>query len=638
MSAARVYYRERQRLVTADLRDEQEYLLAIAGRHHLAPHQWGVVRGLRILRSIAGGFMLTPGVAIDGYGREILVGDSVALGSPDLNACQAVVLYYCEFDAQVWPDRKCEDIPAPRIAQRFVWGLLDEFQARDDDQPIEAARAAGRFIGSAPWPVLVGRIGEACLPAEDERAADLPVDYSSTRYVRHRAAVVKSPTGRARVQLGLSSLMDVYRFLLSTADGTSLVRRIAIDRDRDIQVWRPLRIVGPIGVGKTKVAADKVLVISTANPGGVGARVRFQGQIDPVSHTLSGAIVDVSDRVVERLSAIQAPKKFAATKPLDLQVPFAGSRMASVSLFDTENAPVPFGRTPRHGEGRQPLAVAMELPPAGGRLQLDKADASVADSTGIACGDVNRTRAGQQAVGTPVVQLRPAAEITPNPLAREIFAITTSKPTDPVPVTELRMTGGEGDDSDGTGRVALGGGAAFTAVVRMDGGRRLHILDVTNAADPPKLVKVERVVYLPPIGKKDPLIPGMLAIAYVAGLRKIGRVFGTPKLTVAIRDPVPGAGTPTITRGSTLTYDVTLTNWIWGTPQRWIELVTGTTGRGDMMFRTVAVNLSSMKQTFEIKGFTHPASAVDLEVQLVVKMGTVTGVVLSDPVPLNVTD
>src|SRR5438045_4000707 len=120
MSATRVYYREQQRLVTADLRQEQDYRLGVAGRHHLAHHQWGVVRGLRILRSRVG-FTLTPGVAIDGYGREILVGDAVALGAPDLDACHALILYYCELDAQLWPDRTCEDRPAPRIAQRFAW-------------------------------------------------------------------------------------------------------------------------------------------------------------------------------------------------------------------------------------------------------------------------------------------------------------------------------------------------------------------------------------------------------------------------------------------------------------------------------------------------------------------------------------
>src|SRR5512144_524751 len=162
MSTSRVYYRERQRLVTADLRQEQDYLLGLAGRHHLAHHQWGVVRGLRVVRTAGGGLALTPGVAIDGYGREILVPDAVALGAPDLKACHALVLYYCEFDAQLWPDRQCEDRPAPRIAQRFAWVLVDEFLPRDDDQPIENARSAGRFAGSPPWPVLVGRIGEGC--------------------------------------------------------------------------------------------------------------------------------------------------------------------------------------------------------------------------------------------------------------------------------------------------------------------------------------------------------------------------------------------------------------------------------------------------------------------------------------------
>ena len=69
MAVALVHYRERQRLLTADFVTEQDYRLGLAGRHHLGPHRWGVVRGLALVRDVDG-WILEPGLAIDGYGRE----------------------------------------------------------------------------------------------------------------------------------------------------------------------------------------------------------------------------------------------------------------------------------------------------------------------------------------------------------------------------------------------------------------------------------------------------------------------------------------------------------------------------------------------------------------------------------------
>ena len=73
MSITRVDYRERQRLSAADLRREQNYRLGLIGRHLLAAHRFGVVRGLRIIEPSPGVSTLTPGIAVDGYGRVIVV-------------------------------------------------------------------------------------------------------------------------------------------------------------------------------------------------------------------------------------------------------------------------------------------------------------------------------------------------------------------------------------------------------------------------------------------------------------------------------------------------------------------------------------------------------------------------------------
>ena len=195
MSIARVHYREGQRLTAADLRFEQEYRLGMGGRHHLAHHDWGIVRGLRVVPLSNGVFRLMPGVAIDGYGREIVVPSAVEVEIEGFKetGCWFLILHYCEDPEQVPPGRQCKDEPAPRIRQRAAWRLAESFpsapQAADD---LAGARTAGRMAGLPPWPVLVATIGTGC----EAQAGNAPslVDYSRTTYVRHRASTVHSPT------------------------------------------------------------------------------------------------------------------------------------------------------------------------------------------------------------------------------------------------------------------------------------------------------------------------------------------------------------------------------------------------------------------------------------------------------------
>jgi hypothetical protein len=70
--AARVHYFDKQFLRVDEFRDEQLYQLALRRRHNNTQHTWGIVSGLEIgedERSI----VVEPGLAIDGYGRELLL-------------------------------------------------------------------------------------------------------------------------------------------------------------------------------------------------------------------------------------------------------------------------------------------------------------------------------------------------------------------------------------------------------------------------------------------------------------------------------------------------------------------------------------------------------------------------------------
>jgi hypothetical protein len=76
----RVHYFERQFLRTQDFVDEQSYHLAMRRRHNIAHHTWGIVHGLEVVAE-EGNVFVQPGIAIDGYGRELVLQQRQALAT-----------------------------------------------------------------------------------------------------------------------------------------------------------------------------------------------------------------------------------------------------------------------------------------------------------------------------------------------------------------------------------------------------------------------------------------------------------------------------------------------------------------------------------------------------------------------------
>lgn len=74
----RLRYYERQYLQSSDFTDEQTYHLEMRRRLNLALHLWGIVKGLQLLygeviQGTPNQFYVSEGMAIDAYGREIIV-------------------------------------------------------------------------------------------------------------------------------------------------------------------------------------------------------------------------------------------------------------------------------------------------------------------------------------------------------------------------------------------------------------------------------------------------------------------------------------------------------------------------------------------------------------------------------------
>ncbi|BCJ39859.1 hypothetical protein GCM10010168_27190 [Actinoplanes ianthinogenes] len=85
LSIERLRYYQQQYLGVGDFEAEQEYHRTMRRRHQLGPHTWGIVAGLRLDERLAGGVVemyLLPGYAVDGFGREVVVGEPVRI-DPD---------------------------------------------------------------------------------------------------------------------------------------------------------------------------------------------------------------------------------------------------------------------------------------------------------------------------------------------------------------------------------------------------------------------------------------------------------------------------------------------------------------------------------------------------------------------------
>src|SRR5258708_5378368 len=71
---ARVHYFEGKFLRRADFTDEQAYQMGMRRRHNIAHHTWGIVRGLELIYDEkAESLFVQKGMAVDGYGRELLL-------------------------------------------------------------------------------------------------------------------------------------------------------------------------------------------------------------------------------------------------------------------------------------------------------------------------------------------------------------------------------------------------------------------------------------------------------------------------------------------------------------------------------------------------------------------------------------
>ncbi|MAU12339.1 MAG: hypothetical protein CL607_21125 [Anaerolineaceae bacterium] len=241
---SRVHYFEKQYLRAQDFNDEQAYHLAMHRRHNIAHHTWGIVEGLRLYVD-ENRLLLSPGVAIDGYGRELVLPQQqpLSINIFEERASDYIDIYLrytrakgdavqsdgelCEVEGEERFYRWLEDpeiryvIPDPfneRPQYRFIPGLPFPPSETPPDDPIQ------------DWMVYIGRINRN---AADE---SYTVDMSKRLYVGLRGEFIFAPSNGAIVQIGAEVEEDLRRFavFVPKSDGAGgVVYRPTLEINQD---------------------------------------------------------------------------------------------------------------------------------------------------------------------------------------------------------------------------------------------------------------------------------------------------------------------------------------------------------------------------------------------------------------------
>ena len=255
----RVRYLKRQFLNVQDFTDEQAYHLAMHRRHNIAYHQWGIVQGLELTVE-EGEFYLKPGVAADGYGRELILPEQQPLptkaftdkGSDTLD----IYLRYTrtasgtatdddcaaseDSSAQRWQEAPTIEMVVPDV-DSVIWRFVPEsvvdfkpYQTPPDDP-------------EASWPVYIGQIRRST----SDPKQPYQVDMSDRRYAGLVGSAIYTPSGQAWVDIGAPADNDRCRFGVSiaTTDPERNPSVLEIDQEGTVNIPGRMTLDGDLTVG-----------------------------------------------------------------------------------------------------------------------------------------------------------------------------------------------------------------------------------------------------------------------------------------------------------------------------------------------------------------------------------------------------
>jgi hypothetical protein len=301
---SRVRFYDRQFLQAGDLTDEQFYHLRMRWRHNLALHSWGILTGLEVtfLDAGAGSVTVAPGMALDGYGRELVLAQiATNLEKRDPNADYDVLLYYGSQNTSPAASGKTGTrCPSPQPpSQQVEKPTLHVVRTTDrassvPDKPGEVRPddldfRADELPPEDParlWPVLLGR-----LVLQDKVWV---VDTTVRRYAGLIAERIEPPIPQTPPNTATPPVQTV---ILTGSDPNYPAYRFAVvgvggnDRPKDATANPPLLGVKQTGDGKQQiefraervsVAADMMLrngSVLEFQPNPVGAETEHNGPL-----------------------------------------------------------------------------------------------------------------------------------------------------------------------------------------------------------------------------------------------------------------------------------------------------------------------------------------------------------------------
>lgn len=218
--ASRVNYFDRQFIRLAELRDEQAYHLQQRRRHNLSHHSWGIVAGLDLLME-DGRPVVRPGLAVDGYGRELLLLNRVVFGREpfDLHGTSRLDLwleYRLDLEDDGLARNECDSADTKqfyRATERAEVVFAGGGAQRPDPRhppgvPVTAFEEPLLATPDDPlnrWPVYLGRV-VMDIPATG--APTFVIDSTDRVFVGLNAELIDHPGSASRIELGRRPKQD----------------------------------------------------------------------------------------------------------------------------------------------------------------------------------------------------------------------------------------------------------------------------------------------------------------------------------------------------------------------------------------------------------------------------------------------
>ena len=278
----RVNYFPQQFLRTQDFTQEQAYHMEMRRRHNIAHHVWGIVQGLQ-LRVEEDGPVVLPGMAVDGYGRELILTERRRIAPDEFTHLNtdtlSVFLQYGRAGSDERPEGyykicntaaqtefyRSEEIPR-LVLERADEGTLDPREpdaVAAEDLTFTAARTPPDDPAQR-WPVYLGKLIR-------DRSNPQQVLYKVEPAGRPAAGLVgeavTSPSGRAALHLegkvvevtdatgAVRAEVRPSRFKVSLGDaaqgtaGTDLQEHLSITSAGEIDLRGRARIHGDLRMG-----------------------------------------------------------------------------------------------------------------------------------------------------------------------------------------------------------------------------------------------------------------------------------------------------------------------------------------------------------------------------------------------------